>query len=186
MLFWSHLGCLRQSSEHPCAGFGCLLASWRPLLAAQARRPLFLQFYVQTWSSHFMRRLRGSVPYGSPGRVGGLFSLRRLRRSACGGCCSCLYIHMELIFYAQAAGILAWGHFGVSQGLSHGRVWALLGSSGLPWALQGYPELSWAPWALLGVPGLSLGYLRVAGRNSDAGRHTLGSLAAIVMLGAIP
>ena len=110
-----------------------------------------------------MRRLRGSVPYGIPGRGGGHFSLRRLRRSACGDLFSCLYILMELIFYAQAAGILAWCHFGLS----------LLGSSGLS-------------WALLGSPVLSLGYLRVAGRHSDAGRHTSGSLAAIVMLGAIP
>ena len=30
-----------------------------------------------------MRRLRGSVPSGISGRGGGLFSLRRLRRSAC-------------------------------------------------------------------------------------------------------
>ena len=66
-----------------------------------------------------MRRLRGSVPYGIPGRGGGLFSLPRLRRSACGVFFSCLYILMERIFYAQAAGILAWCHFGLSQGLSH-------------------------------------------------------------------
>ena len=66
-----------------------------------------------------MRRLRGSVPYGIPGRGGGLLSLRRLRRSACGGFFPCLYILMELIFYAQAAGILVWCHFGLSQELSH-------------------------------------------------------------------
>ena len=66
-----------------------------------------------------MRRLSGSVPYGIPGRGGGHFSLRRLRRSACGDLFSYLYILMELIFYAQAAGILAWCHFGLSQGLSH-------------------------------------------------------------------
>ena len=66
-----------------------------------------------------MRRLRGSVPSGIPGTGGGLFSLRRLRRSACGAFCfSGLYVHLGLIFYAQAAGILAWCHFGLSQGLS--------------------------------------------------------------------
>ena len=65
-----------------------------------------------------MRRLRGSAPSGIPGRGGGLFSLRRLRRSACGAFFSCLYVHLGLIFYAQAAGILAWCHFGLSQGLS--------------------------------------------------------------------
>ena len=65
-----------------------------------------------------MRRLRGSVPSGIPGRGGGLFSLRRLRRSACGAFFSCWYVHLGLIFYAQAVGILAWCHFGFSQGLS--------------------------------------------------------------------
>ena len=82
-----------------------------------------------------------------------------------------------------------------SPGFS-GLSWALLGSPvlfcvrlgspGLVWAPLGSPRLYWTPWALLGSPGLALGYLRVAGRHSDAGRHTLGSLAAIVMLGAIP
>ena len=85
-----------------------------------------------------------------------------------------------------------------SPGFS-GLSWALLGSPvlfcvrlgspGLVWApldSPRFPELSWAPWALLASPGLSLGYLRVAGRHSDTGRHTLGSLAATVMLGAIP
>ena len=65
-----------------------------------------------------MRRLRGSVPSGILGRGGGFFSLRRLRRSACGVFFSCLYVQLMLIFYAQAAGILAWCHFGPSQGLS--------------------------------------------------------------------
>ena len=65
-----------------------------------------------------MRRLRGSVPSGIPGRGGGLFSLRGLRRSACGVFFSCLYVHLMLIFYVQAAGILACCHFGFSQGLS--------------------------------------------------------------------
>ena len=65
-----------------------------------------------------MRRLRGSAPSGIPGRGGGLFSLRRLRRSACGAFFSCLYVHLMLIFYARAAGILACCHFGLSQGLS--------------------------------------------------------------------
>ena len=65
-----------------------------------------------------MRRLRGSAPSGIPGRGGGLFSLRRLRRSACGAFFACLYVDLGLIFYAQAVGILAWCHFGLSQGLS--------------------------------------------------------------------
>ena len=65
-----------------------------------------------------MRRLRASVSSGIPGPGGGLFSLRWLRRSACGAFFSCLYVHLGLIFYAQAAGILAWCPFGVSQGLS--------------------------------------------------------------------
>ena len=65
-----------------------------------------------------MRRLRGSVPYGIPGRGDGLLSLRRLRRSACGCFFSCLYILTDLTLYAQTAGILAWCHFGLSQGLS--------------------------------------------------------------------
>ena len=86
---------------------------------ADPRRPLFVNFYVQTGSSYFMRRLRGSVPYGIPGRGDGLLSLRRLRRSACDGFFSCLYKSLELIFYALAAGILSWCHFGLSQGLSH-------------------------------------------------------------------
>ena len=50
-----------------------------------------------------------------------------------------------------------------------GIVLALLGSSGLPWALQGSPKFIYAPWALLG----SL-------------LDTSGSLAVIVMLVAIP
>ena len=37
---------------------------------------------------------------------------------------------------------------------SYGLSWARLGSL-LPWALRGYPGLSWAAWALLGSPGLS-------------------------------
>ena len=65
-----------------------------------------------------MRRLRGSAPSGIPGRGGGLFSLHRLRRSACGAFFSCLYVDLGLIFYAQAAGILACCHFGFSQALS--------------------------------------------------------------------
>ena len=65
-----------------------------------------------------MRRLRGSGPSGIPGQGGGLFSLRRLRRSACSAFFPCLYIHLGLIFCAQPAGILAWCHFGLSQGLS--------------------------------------------------------------------
>ena len=65
-----------------------------------------------------MRRLRGSAPSGIPGPGGGLCSLRRLRRSACGAFFSCLYVQLMLIFYAQAAGILACCHFGFSQGLS--------------------------------------------------------------------
>ena len=65
-----------------------------------------------------MRRLRASVPSGIPGRGGGLFSLRWLRRGACGAFFSCLYVQLMLIFYAQAAGILACCHFGFSQGLS--------------------------------------------------------------------
>ena len=32
---------------------------------------------------------------------------------------SCLYLRTELIFHAQAAGILAWCHFGFSQGMAH-------------------------------------------------------------------
>ena len=65
-----------------------------------------------------MRRLRGPVPSGIPGRGGGLFSWRRLRGSACGAFFSCLHVQLMLIFYAQAAGILACCHFGLSQGLS--------------------------------------------------------------------
>ena len=45
--------------------------------------------------------------------------MRRLRRSACGVFFHvCIYL-WSLYFYAQAAGIQAWCHFGLSQGLSH-------------------------------------------------------------------
>ena len=64
-----------------------------------------------------MRRLRTSAPSGIPGPGGGLCALRRLRRSVCGSF-SCLYVQLMLIFYVQAAGILACCHFGFSQGLS--------------------------------------------------------------------
>ena len=67
-----------------------------------------------------------------------------------------------------------------------GLSWARLGSPGLSKAVLSSTGLPGLSCAFLGSPGLYLGYRRVAGRHSDAGRHTSGSLAAIVMLGAIP
>ena len=107
----AHLCWRRVPSGETEASFSCAGC-------VDPRRPLFLHFHVQTGSSYFMRRLRGSVPYGIPGRGDGFLSLRRLRRSACGVFVSCLYILMVLIFYAQAAGIQVGCHFGFSQGLS--------------------------------------------------------------------
>ena len=88
----------------PRALSGDLGASFSCAGCVDPRRLIISYLYKQIGTQCFMRRLRGSAPSGIPGRGGGLFSLRRLRRSACGAFFSCLYVHLGLYFMRRLRG----------------------------------------------------------------------------------
>ena len=84
-----------------------------------------------------MRRLRGSVPSGIPGQSGGLFSLRRLHRSACGA-------YFIVLFIFRGADIFCAGCADprplLLVGIRGGRPRALPGASGSSFLCAGYED----------------------------------------------